>query len=286
VKFAPAFGTASEADRSRLRSFLSQHAGELLLRVNDSIQDDFSSEWNVVEMDVWTSPDKPIAVLGEAPYVSIGYDREISPIADCGHCFRQVASPSPDFEGFAFGCSACGYLVPNPTYPTWIQADRARQGPARQLLNRLRAALSEISATDPRTVVLGMLISRLPKHFDGSLDWRALDEVASRVLGNATDEPLHATPEEVLSRLPISKYVNRSVGEEGKRDDDDDEAGEDGRRCEICLDNYVDGALLRTLPCFHRFHVACCDDWLALSKSCPLCKTPVDICEDDQLQRD
>lgn len=33
----------------------------------------------------------------------------------------------------------------------------------------------------------------------------------------------------------------------------------------------------RVLPCFHRFHVACIDAWLARKKLCPLCNTSIDV---------
>ena len=33
----------------------------------------------------------------------------------------------------------------------------------------------------------------------------------------------------------------------------------------------------RVLPCFHKFHVACIDEWLARKKLCPLCNTSIDV---------
>ncbi|KAI8908663.1 hypothetical protein DFJ77DRAFT_442428 [Powellomyces hirtus] len=46
--------------------------------------------------------------------------------------------------------------------------------------------------------------------------------------------------------------------------------------CAICLENYVDGDVLRKLPCAHLFHPECIDTWLtAESAECPLCKSLV-----------
>jgi len=47
--------------------------------------------------------------------------------------------------------------------------------------------------------------------------------------------------------------------------------------CMICLMDYENGYVLRTLPCFHSFHAeSCIDNWLMKSKLCPLCKNPVE----------
>lgn len=41
--------------------------------------------------------------------------------------------------------------------------------------------------------------------------------------------------------------------------------------CAVCLCDYVEGEVLRRLPCGHLFHRRCADEWLQRSCRCPLC---------------
>jgi len=46
--------------------------------------------------------------------------------------------------------------------------------------------------------------------------------------------------------------------------------------CAVCIEEYVEGDWLRELPCGHRFHAACIDEWLTkMQATCPLCKLDV-----------
>ncbi|CAI5511037.1 unnamed protein product [Closterium sp. Naga37s-1] len=49
------------------------------------------------------------------------------------------------------------------------------------------------------------------------------------------------------------------------------ESGEEDP-CTICFDGFKRGDQLRVLPCQHRFHTACIDEWLMKKPLCPLCK--------------
>ena len=46
---------------------------------------------------------------------------------------------------------------------------------------------------------------------------------------------------------------------------------------QICLSEFEEGDILRTLPCFHSYHQGCIDEWLNRSKLCPLCKHPISV---------
>lgn len=46
-------------------------------------------------------------------------------------------------------------------------------------------------------------------------------------------------------------------------------------QCMICLEEFQAGETLRVLPCFHRYHQACVDNWFSRSACCPVCKHDV-----------
>jgi len=73
---------------------------------------------------------------------------------------------------------------------------------------------------------------------------------------------------EQINSLPCSSYVHGSF----EREED--------TSCVICLTDYIDGDMIRHLPCKHHYHKKCIDEWLALDKSCPLCKKDIDCRED------
>ena len=41
--------------------------------------------------------------------------------------------------------------------------------------------------------------------------------------------------------------------------------------CPICLEKFVGNRPIRVLPCRHRYHSDCVDDWLVRRRRCPLC---------------
>ena len=48
------------------------------------------------------------------------------------------------------------------------------------------------------------------------------------------------------------------------------------RQCLTCYDNFVETDLMRELPCLHKFHRRCIDEYLVNeSHLCPLCREPV-----------
>ncbi|KAL6607783.1 hypothetical protein ACP70R_040846 [Stipagrostis hirtigluma subsp. patula] len=68
-----------------------------------------------------------------------------------------------------------------------------------------------------------------------------------------------------LRALPVFVWEEEEEGVAGD--------GERGQ-CAVCLGEMEDGELGRLLPaCRHVFHVECIDAWLAVTSTCPVCRT-------------
>lgn len=64
----------------------------------------------------------------------------------------------------------------------------------------------------------------------------------------------------IAELLPTHKY------EKGK--------GLNEGECSVCLSEFEEGDVVRTLPeCLHSFHVDCIDMWLYSHRNCPMCRT-------------
>lgn len=51
--------------------------------------------------------------------------------------------------------------------------------------------------------------------------------------------------------------------------------GQEERKCMVCMEPFVAGDALRALPCLHRYHQRCIDEWLTRSPECPICKRDI-----------
>jgi len=67
--------------------------------------------------------------------------------------------------------------------------------------------------------------------------------------------------EEQINELPHEVY-HKNINQESEA-------------CSICIDEFEQDQTLRKLPCGHRFHIKCIDEWLKISNSCPNCKAEI-----------
>lgn len=116
---------------------------------------------------------------------------------------------------------------------------------------------------------------------------------------------LEGASEEEIGRLPLCEYkideneINTcdalEVHVSNTDDDDDDDCaiqkkerkeeeeeeeyscliGATAKKCMICLEEFENGMMIRTLPCFHRFMSGCIDPWLTQQAKCPVCKKSI-----------
>ncbi|CAE8644168.1 unnamed protein product, partial [Polarella glacialis] len=75
-----------------------------------------------------------------------------------------------------------------------------------------------------------------------------------------------ATADEI-SALPLECFESS----QHHHNNNDNNDNNNNLSCAVCLSDYVDGEVLRRLPCQHIFHRRCADEWLRRSKRCPLC---------------
>jgi E3 ubiquitin-protein ligase RNF38/44 len=47
---------------------------------------------------------------------------------------------------------------------------------------------------------------------------------------------------------------------------------EENKKCIICMTEYEPNEALKLLPCTHRFHAQCIEQWLKDHSKCPICK--------------
>lgn len=69
---------------------------------------------------------------------------------------------------------------------------------------------------------------------------------------------------DTIANLPVYEYRKPDRPE-----------SEDMRSCSVCLEDFAAAEVLRTLPCFHRYHKDCIDEWLLRDATCPVCKHAV-----------
>ncbi|XP_008445086.1 probable E3 ubiquitin-protein ligase RHG1A isoform X2 [Cucumis melo] len=76
----------------------------------------------------------------------------------------------------------------------------------------------------------------------------------------------------------LSQCLNRSTYQ--SRHAEDTSAGgseyEDGVKCCICQEEYLNGDEVGTLQCEHTYHEGCIHQWLRLKNWCPICKASVE----------
>lgn len=108
--------------------------------------------------------------------------------------------------------------------------------------------------------------------------------VIFRELADAEDEDMEEGYEELLrldedtirvgvrrdrlEQLPTHIYHARASDEMQSNENSNN-------ACRICFEDYQEGDIIRTLPCMHKFHKNCIDQWFRNHHDCPICKYDV-----------
>ncbi|KAH6945763.1 hypothetical protein HPB50_009822 [Hyalomma asiaticum] len=99
-------------------------------------------------------------------------------------------------------------------------------------------------------------------------DQEPASELVYYVTPNAKRRPCELSEEEqvmIAGRISLIQQLPKGTYDHSEKD----------RECAICMAEFAVGNAIRFLPCMHIYHVACIDDWLMRSFTCPSCMRPV-----------
>lgn len=159
-----------------------------------------------------------------------------------------------------------------------------------ELRVRLAEVLRLMPANDPHRPIVQRLhdqLSMLPYMAPHTLDRSFLNLIRAAQAGGAAmmaaspqNQGAHPRDIEALpTRVFESKATNSSVsvgaGVVVTPGASSAEEQKERNSCLICLCEYENGDVLRTLVCFHSFHKDCVDQWFKTSQLCPTCRTPI-----------
>jgi len=145
-----------------------------------------------------------------------------------------------------------------------LRRSRRRQQDAQRRLANVRAFLSQENYYVPPARVLS-----------NNAIVAAVQEESRGIPPNYLDNfPIYAFEEQKVPREEIKEFTRGNSSESLLTekaplmlDNMDDQ-----KMCIICFDPYMHQERIRLLPCMHRFHVNCIDQWLKKHTTCPLCK--------------
>lgn len=136
----------------------------------------------------------------------------------------------------------------------------------RDYLTSPHASPAEVTST-ARTMRISVSRLQLMLH-EG--DFRPEDYDRLLALDNGGTSVFRGADVSEISRLPTFKYSHAVAGKGNKPD-----TATELHQCAICLEYYQHGEQLRLLPCMHRFHEGCIDQWLVQRSTCPVCKSDI-----------
>lgn len=154
------------------------------------------------------------------------------------------------------------------TVPSWIQqqaaADAAASNPTPA--SRSGATLNPNSRIEEeRQLALAMQASRQDTHASG-LSMQQILEMATRELTPEDYEMLLQLDTQVekktLSKKEVCKFKQCTLSCDGPADEP----------CVVCFNNFLKGEKQTELPCSHKYHSDCIEEWLTKAgTTCPLC---------------
>lgn len=103
-------------------------------------------------------------------------------------------------------------------------------------------------------------------------------EFAGLILNFMSNVPLRTGAwDEELKKLKEYRLIKDKDGIIKLYDiiEDKEITGYDSDQCVICHEDYKNGESMRYFDCTHYYHKECCDSWLKMSKTCPMCRKEI-----------
>lgn len=119
------------------------------------------------------------------------------------------------------------------------------------------------------------IYNKKSRNIKSNLQYQSSDELYKKAVNNEKKK-LHYIPQDNFNFnfkyiLPdFAKHLPKSIYHVYQYNN-----GNMDKECIICLDKFIIGQEILTLPCFHFFHCKCISDWLMKKKECPICKSSI-----------
>jgi len=123
-------------------------------------------------------------------------------------------------------------------------------------------------------VAAGAFAEQTVRHAQWRQRQRAYMSSSSEEDGDSSEDDSNANglDQDTIELTTVVSTVNaRSISQLLGRQSSDSEHCQ----CMICVEHFQKGDSIRTLPCLHRYHKKCIDEWLRRSCTCPICKHDV-----------
>ena len=89
-------------------------------------------------------------------------------------------------------------------------------------------------------------------------------------------EESHGLNQQLINILPVYKHsIKNGLIKECDVNVNVNVNDDDHISCRICLEEYEQDEEIKILPCFHKYHKMCIDNWLKHSVKCPICNTSI-----------
>ncbi|CAM6084432.1 unnamed protein product [Calypogeia fissa] len=104
--------------------------------------------------------------------------------------------------------------------------------------------------------------------------WSRMESPGSGTSSSSRNPAFKPRPSEGLSKAAINALPRQIVGS-SRNQGANNRSKMEQEDCPVCLEGFLPGQSLMTLPCHHRFHPECLTPWLQNHGQCPYCRADI-----------